>query len=166
MIIFDASTLILLARTDILELFINNAKMTAAMPEAVKQETCSAPREETPFINSLMDQGKITVKNVKNRKQIQKLMTDFCIDPGETEAIMLALNEEGGIVATDDRNAIRACKMLNIGFITAISVLIGLHEKGCISGDVALLKLEKLASIGRYSKAIIAEAKLNITGEQ
>jgi hypothetical protein len=166
MIIFDASTLILLARASVLELFISNAKTTAMMPEAVEKETCAAHREETPVITGLMEKGELTVKSVKNRKQIEKLMTDFCLDLGETEAIMLALKEEGGIVATDDRNAIRACKMLNISFITAISVLIGLHERGRILGDEVMLKLDKLASIGRYSKAIVADARLKIKGEQ
>lgn len=40
-----------------------------------------------------------------------KLMEDFNIDEGEAEALILAIQEKAIMVATDDRNAIRACKL-------------------------------------------------------
>lgn len=67
------------------------------------------------------------------------------------------------MVAADDRNAIRACRLLKIEFITAIAILIRAAEKELNKGE-AVLKLEKLETIGRYKKAIIADARKNIKG--
>ena len=54
--------------------------------------------------------------------------------------------------------------MLKIEFITAIAVLIRAFEKQLIDKNEALLKLQRLGYIGRYSKAIIADAERQIKG--
>lgn len=46
---------------------------------------------------------------------VRKLMDDFSIDVGEAEALTLALNKKDAMIATDDRNAIRASKLLKRG---------------------------------------------------
>ncbi len=58
---------------------------------------------------------------VKNKRQIKKLMDDFNIDSGEAEALILGIQEDTGVVPTDDRNVIKTCKMLKLYFITAIA---------------------------------------------
>jgi predicted nucleic acid-binding protein len=115
-------------------------------------------KEETPFIEKLLDQRTIITKQVNDEAAIQKLMKDFTIDRGETEVIFLAHCEGNAIVATDDRNAIRACRMLNLGYITALSIVISLCEHGAISREEAILKLEQLQRIGRFSKSIMEDA--------
>jgi len=95
---------------------------------------------------------------------MNKLKEDFNIDAGEAEALTLAIQEKANMVATDDRNAIRACKLLNIDFVTAIAVLIRAVEKALISKDEAIIKLQKLQSVGRYSKEIINNAVKQIKG--
>lgn len=164
MVIFDASTLILLARTEALEAFISNFPGRVYMPEKVKEEVLIKHSAETLQVTALIDSGSIGVLTVHDRKLLQKLKDDFSIDSGEAEAIVLAIEKKGAVVATDDRNAIRACKLLKIDFITALAVLIRATEKGLFSTSEALLKLEHLASIGRYSKAIIADAGRQIKG--
>ncbi|MBI3754550.1 MAG: hypothetical protein HY265_00070 [Deltaproteobacteria bacterium] len=62
------------------------------------------------------------------------------------------------MLATDDRNAIRACKILKLEFITAIAVLIRAFEKNLIDRDEVVVKLQKLKSVGRYSRTIIEDA--------
>ena len=91
-------------------------------------------------------------------------MDDFNIDTGEAEAIILALQEKVSIIATDDRNAIRACKILKIEFTTAIAVLIRAFEKKLIDKDEALIKLRKLELVARYSRAIVEDARKRIEG--
>jgi predicted nucleic acid-binding protein len=59
----------------------------------------------------LINEKKIQVLKVKNAKAVMKLMEDFNIDEGEAEALILAIQEKAIMVATDDRNAIRACKL-------------------------------------------------------
>lgn len=58
----------------------------------------------------------------------------------------------------------RACKILKLDFITAVAVLIRAVEKGLIEKDEGLAKLQKLQSVGRYSKAIIENAEQQIQG--
>jgi hypothetical protein len=68
------------------------------------------------------------------------------------------------IVATDDRNAIRACRMLGLGYITALSIVISLCEQGALFQPEAILKLEQLQRIGRFSKRIMEDAVATLKG--
>lgn len=164
MIIFDASTLILLAKIDLLELFISNFQGKVLVPESVALEVGQAGYEDSPLILKLIENKKISILKTKNKRQSDKLMLDFNIDQGEAETISLAVQENMHFIATDDRNAIRACKMLKIEFITAMAILIRAFEKQLIDKNEALLKLQKLKYIGRYSKAIIVDAEKRIKG--
>lgn len=164
MIVFDSSTIILLAKIDVLDLFISNFNGRVSIPEKVRAEVCRKGREETPLIENLINDQKISVLKTKNRRNKSKIMEDFNIDEGEAESLMLAIQEGAHLIATDDRNAIRACKLLKIDFVTAIAFLIRAFEKGLISRDEALIKLKKLHSIGRYRDEIIDDALTKIKG--
>jgi predicted nucleic acid-binding protein len=164
MVIFDSSSLILLARCGLLELFVGRVKRQIIIPLAVRDETLQPGKEETPFIERLVVQRIIITEQVNDEAGIQKLVKDFAIDRGEAEAILLAHRTGNAIVATDDRNAIRACRMLSLGYITAISIVISLCEQGVLSLPEALLKLEHLQRIGRYSKRVMEDAVATLKG--
>ncbi len=164
MIVFDASTLILLAKIEALELFVANLEGEVLIPEIVSAEVLKEGKEEVPLIKALIDTKKIQISRLKDEKQTRKLMNDFNMAAGEAEAIVIALRKGSYVAATDDRNAIRACKMLRLEFITAIAVLIRAVEKRLISKEEAISKLKKLQSIGRYNKAIIEDAAKQIEG--
>lgn len=164
MIIFDSSTMILLAKIDLLELFISNLHSRVVIPEKVRSEICKENQEETPLIVKLTGDKKIEVLKARNINQIKKLMEDFNIGAGEAEVLTLAIREGASIVAMDDRNAIRASKILKIDFTTAIAILIRACEKNLIEKEEAIIKQEKLQSIGRYSRAIIEDATRQIKG--
>ncbi len=164
MIVLDASTLILLAKIEILETFALNFPEEVVIPLGVKEETCRKEAEETPLIDNLLRNNTIRVLKVKESKMVKRLMDDFHINGGEAEAVSLALQEKAPIVATDDRNAIRACKMLKIDFTTAIAILIRTCEKNLIDKSEAVIKLQKLEVFGRYSRAIMEDARERIEG--
>ena len=165
MIVFDASTLILLAKTDLLNLFIEDFNGKIAIPKKVRAEACVEGREERPLIESLINKGKIEVLTVRNPKQKIGLMQDFAIDEGEAETLLLAIQTEAKCIATDDRNAIRASKLLKIDFVSAIGFLLSAFERKRIDRNEALIKLQSLKRIARYSNAIIEDAKSKIKGE-
>ena len=125
---------------------------------------CSQARKKPRSLKKLLEQRTIITEQVSDEAAIQKLMKDFAIDRGETEAIFLAHCAGNAIVATDDRNAIRACRMLGLGYITALSIVISLCEHGALSQSEAILKLEQLQRIGRYSKRIMEEAVATLKG--
>ncbi|MCC7201627.1 MAG: hypothetical protein IT393_03035 [Nitrospirae bacterium] len=164
MIVFDASALILLARIEILELFLSNFQGKVLIPYSVKSEVLMKDKGGMPLIEELIRSKKIQVLSIKGGIRIEKVMSDFNIGKGEAEAICLALENDVSVVATDDRNAMRACKMLHLEFITAITVLIRAFEKGLIDRDEALIKLQRLSKISRYSRVIIEDAKKKMKG--
>ena len=164
MMILDASTLILLAKIEILETFVLNYPEKVLMPEKVREEACLKKTEEAALIEKLIRSNRIHVVRAKNTKLINRLMEDFHINGGEAEAVTLALQEKASMVATDDKNAIRACKILKIDFTTAIAILIRTFEKNLLDQDETLIKMQKLGSIARYSRTIIEDAIKRIEG--
>lgn len=164
MLIFDASALILLARIDLLNLFLSSFGDTVVIPEHVASEVTIPGKEEAEVINRYIEAHTISVMKVRNAALVKKLANDFSIDAGEAEALTLAVENKAGIVATDDRNAIRACKILKLDFVTAVSFLVRAVEKGVLSKDEGISKLKRLHSIGRYGKTIIDEAMRQIQG--
>lgn len=157
--------MILTAKTDILELFISNFGRRVIIPEGVRAEVVTAGEIETPLIVKLIEKGAIEVWKAKNIGYTKKFRKDFNIGLGEAEALSLAIQEGINLIATDDRNAIRACKMLGLDFVTAIAILIRIFQKGLLDQDEARFKLEKIQSFGRYSRIIIEDALKQIKGE-
>src|SRR3990167_8060676 len=100
MIVFDSSTLILLAKIDILKLFILNFHGRVLIPEKVRLEVSAGGGEERLLMVKLIEDNIIKVAKVKNSRQIKKLMEDFNIDAGEAEALTLAIQEKANMVAT------------------------------------------------------------------
>jgi predicted nucleic acid-binding protein len=165
MIFLDASTLILLAKIEMLEIFLTDLEGKVGIPEKVKEEVFQGSKSEGPLIAKLIRDRKIEVLKPKDKKLALRLMEDFNIDEGEAEVLTLAIQKPASLVATDDKNAIRACKIMKLNFTTAIAVLIRACEKGLIQTDEAFAKLTKLQSFARYSKTIIETAKNQIGGD-
>lgn len=157
MIVLDASTAILLAKAELLDTFVEEAELTVAMPRDVQEECRGRDSLDARLIARAIEEKRIAVKAVE-RRAMQRLMGDFGLGRGEAAAIALAA-PKGALLATDDRRAIHACKVLKIPFTTAISVLTRMREKGLVSRGEALEKLNRLARDGRYKKEIIAAAR-------
>jgi predicted nucleic acid-binding protein len=164
MILFDASTLILLAKIEMLEIFLTDLDRKVAIPEKVNEEVFEGSSPEGPLIAKLIQDRRIDVLKTKDRKLVLRLMEDFNIDEGEAETLTLAVQKKASLVVTDDKNAIRACKIMKLDFTTAIAILVRACEKGLIQADEAFAKLKKLQSFARYNKAIIETARNQIEG--
>jgi predicted nucleic acid-binding protein len=160
MIVFDASTLILLAKAELLDRFLAASGVEAVMPREVARETCEAkPSFDALLIRRLIDEKKIKVETLRDRTLFEKLRRDLRLGAGEAEAIALAVARKAWIVATDDRCAIGACKLARMPFTTALSLLVRMCEKRVVDKAEALLKLTILERAGRYKKSMIAEAR-------
>lgn len=166
MIVFDASTLILLSKAELLDLFLANTKLAVVIPGEVEKECCGSKKAlDALIIQRAVDESRIEVVAVKNRKLVAKLEADFSLGRGEAEAIALALNEKARVLAIDDKNGINACKLLGVAFTTAVGILIRSREKGLLEGAAALARLELLAKYGRYKNSIIEDARLKLEAE-
>jgi predicted nucleic acid-binding protein len=160
MIVFDASTLILIAKAELLGSFLTGIELEAAIPVEVEKECCGVKRSlDALLIKKALDELRIKVIAAKNRKLVVKLQGDFGLGRGEAEAIVLALSEKADVLGIDDKNGINACKLLGIAFTTAIGILVRSREKGLLTGSEALAKLATLAKHGRYKESILEDAR-------
>ena len=114
------------------------------------------------FIRKALDESRIKVRGVRNRKLVAKLEEDFSMGRGESEAIALTLQEKALLVGIDDKNGMNACRLTGIPFTTAIGILVRSREKGLIDRNEALIKLSALAKYGWYGSAILEDAKLRL----
>jgi predicted nucleic acid-binding protein len=163
MIIFDSSTLILTAKIELLDAFLKNIGMEIAIPRAVEDECCGGKKTlDALMIRKAIDNSRIKVRSVRNRKLVAKLEEDFSLGRGESESIALALQERALLVSIDDKNGINACKLAGIPFTTVVGILIRSCQKGLLVRADALAKLSALAKYGWYRNAILEDAKLQL----
>ena len=163
MIVFDSSTLILLAKIGLIEAVVSGYKGIILITETVMAEITAKETFDGLLIKKLVEAGKIKVK-ITTGNEIIKLMNDFNINRGEAETIAAALKNPESLVATDDKNAIKACKLIGLPFATTIDFLLKMQKKGLLSKEQVLILLEKLSNFGRYSSEIVENAKSKITG--
>jgi predicted nucleic acid-binding protein len=160
MIVFDASTLILITKIELLGVFLEEIGMEVAIPKEIESECCgNKAMLDALMIQKALDESKIKVRGVKNKKLVTKLQLDFNMGKGEAEAITLALEKKALLVGIDDKNGINACKLLNLPFTTAIGILVRSHEKSLIDCNTAIAKLGILARHGRYKNSILEDAR-------
>jgi len=112
MIVFDSSTLILLAKSELLDLFIENFKSEIIIAKSVEKECCIKKTFDSLIIGRRIEEGKIDVLGVKDSR---KLQDDFNMGEGEADSIILAM-KNNCLLATDDKKAIIACKILRVPF--------------------------------------------------
>jgi predicted nucleic acid-binding protein len=100
MFIFDASTLILIAKTETLDPFLRDVGLDVAIPLEVEKECCSVKKSlDALMIRKALDESRIRVIAVKNRKLVTKIQEDFGLGRGEAEAVVLALAEKARVVS-------------------------------------------------------------------
>ena len=163
MIVFDASTLILIAKAELLDLFLAHVKLPVAIPSEVQRECCGSKKGlDAIMIQRALDESRIVALAVRNRRLVAKLQADFTLGKGEAEAIALALKENAELLGIDDKNGINACKLLGVAFTTAVGILIRSREKGLLEDSDALVKPALLARHGRYKNSIVEDARLKL----
>lgn len=160
-VVFDASTLILLAKTELLRELAGEIKIIIS--EKVKAECLAKEGIDAKLIATLIKEKKIEIKKTGNTEIIKNIQRDFRIDAGEAEALLMARKMECPL-AVDDGPTIKACKVLGQQFITAIHFLLNLALNNKLQLPIALAKLEKLSVYGRYSKRIIEDATNRLKG--
>ncbi len=160
MIVFDASTLILIAKIELLTPFFSGMELQVAIPTEVERECCGVKKTlDALTIQKALEESRIQVMAVKNHKLTAKLQADFSLGKGEAEAIALAMREKAQLLGIDDKNGINALKLLGIPFTTAVGILVRSRQKGLLDRSDALAKLTALAEYGRYKNSIVEDAR-------
>jgi hypothetical protein len=77
MIVLDASTLILITKIELLDIFLQGVHMEVAVPAEVARECCSAKKTlDALMIQKAIDASGIKVRPVKSKKLVAKLASD------------------------------------------------------------------------------------------
>ena len=164
MIIFDASTLILLAKADLLDAVLGSGIGTVLIPTEVEAECGARESLDALLIGQAIREQRIIVRRLALRKLCDRIRADCALGKGEAAAIALAVAAKAGIVGIDDQHGINACKLLKVPFTTAIGILIVLREKQLIDRQRAISTLDTLARHGRYKAKIIQDARAQLEG--
>ena len=164
MISCDASTLILLAKSDLLKETLLDFEII--ITEIVRKECTVKDTFDSKLIQTLISSEKIRVEKGSSKKEIDRIMKDFNINAGEASALLLAKKKQIPL-ATDDGLTIKASKLLGIPFLTAIHFVVHIFERGIIADrEMALVKIENVATFGRYNHRIVESAISRIKGEK
>ncbi|HTR66222.1 MAG TPA: hypothetical protein VMH85_10645, partial [Terriglobales bacterium] len=83
MFVFDASSLILITKAEILDLFLADIGVQVAIPGEVAKESCGAKQSfDSLMIQKALDESRIKVIAVKNRKMVERLVADLGLGLG------------------------------------------------------------------------------------
>jgi predicted nucleic acid-binding protein len=104
-IVFDSSTLILLAKAELLRMVVGRS--TVPIPSRVRAECLVKDSFDAILIGELVKEGKVTVEKVDADKATEKLMADFRLARGEAESLYLAMMKRC-LLAVDDGVDIKA----------------------------------------------------------
>lgn len=159
-LVADASSLILLAKTGVLFRLVEHA--VVLVPRAVYAEVCGAEHmhlfADAELVAALTKRGKLHVREVRELSPVP-----LALGRGEHEAVSLFLQERADAVLTDDGRAIRTCRLLGIPYLTSPGAVVELFLRGDLTAAEARLALEKLSVFGRYAPDVIAAALLSLT---
>src|SRR3989344_8808016 len=154
MLISNTSTLVLLAKVDALLPFFEIAPQIS-IPQEVHIETIANPDSlDCKLIQRLIDEEKITIAPARPER-VQWARENFRLHPGEAAAYALFDKSEHAAILTDDGELIKLCKLEQIPFLCALSVIIRLYEKKMLTRQEALDKLQLLQKIGRYAREVM-----------
>ena len=166
-IISDASTLILLQKIILLDKLVKNFEFIISQ-EIYNEAVIKGKKiksKDSYSIESKINSGIIKVKKVKDRKRVNQIIDEFSLEKGETEAIVLFLQENADILAIDDHKAINVCKIYKIPFITALTFVIAALDAKIIMKNEAKEMVRNLGIYGRYKDELVYKA-LNYAGEK
>jgi predicted nucleic acid-binding protein len=125
-IISDSSPLISLATIEKLNL-LDKLFTEIFVPCSVYEEVI---RENKPYSNEIKEFLNGRIKHVKNRVAVEVLLSD--IGKGESEAIILAIEEKSDYLLIDDLKARKLAKINGLEIIGTMGILLKGKKEGLI----------------------------------
>jgi len=127
-VVFDASTLILLAKVDLLQIMAR--KVEIHIPRIIENEALAKPDlYDAQLIARMIKEGAIRVSDAVASVGVKTIQKQFRLAEGEAAALWMAKDKKC-VLGIDDGPGIRAAKIMGVPFVTAVQVLVGLSEQG------------------------------------
>ena len=152
MLVSNSSTLILLAKSTVLSRFLEKTKCIT-ITETVYKEILAKDSFENLIIKKEIEKERIIIEAI-NAKFYANIVKQFKIEEGEASTFALCKSKKYNGILTDDKELIKLCRIEEVAFANALSILVRLYKEKLISKIEALEKLEKLQAYGRYSKEV------------
>lgn len=167
-IVSDASTLILLQKIMLLDILVK--KFRFIIPHEVYDEAVIKGKKikskDAYLIEDKVNKDIINVKKIKDKKGFNRIINEFGLGWGETEAIILYSQEKADILAIDDHRAINVCKIYQIPFMTALTFVVSSYNNKIINKNEAKEMIENLSIYGRYKNEMIYKALSYLGGKK
>jgi predicted nucleic acid-binding protein len=161
-IVMNSSTTILLAKTNLLRV-VDEQFEEVSISQQVFTESVDKPKQigydDAIITEREIKEGRIKVKSIRSEAIVKEMMRDFQMGRGEAETVALVLEEEIGLLATDDYQCMKAARALGIPFTQAITLIVSLFEASKITKEKALESIERLKEYGWYADWIIEDAR-------
>ncbi len=153
--LIDSSSAIILYKADFIEAHIKF--YNTIIPESVYTEISRNGYQGADFFRACRNNGTITVEQVfeDNNTCGMSLRELSRLGRGEHDTILLYLNGTAGFVVIDDKDGNAFCRDNGIQYINALLVPKIYYCSGIISEIECKTVVERIISIGRYSKSII-----------
>ena len=165
LVVSDSSTLILLAKSGLLDhalVYFSGI----AIPSEVDAEIAEGLRgghEDALLIRERIRQGKIRVVAATLESTL-RLQNEYGLGVGEAASIAAYLRLNADLFGVDDGKAIRVCRLLGVRFFTALSLSIHLSKTIPFPKGDAIACVGELEKHGRYTKDEILLALDEIGG--
>jgi predicted nucleic acid-binding protein len=138
-VIVDSSVLITLAASEQFHLLREFYSTIHIPPEVWNETATSAKTCGVQEVRQAKAEGWLVVQSPRDLKAVQAL--PFNLQPGETEALALALELSGSLLLVDDAQGRRAASFLGIAYTGTLGVLLRAKAEGKIPALRPLLEL-------------------------
>lgn len=152
MFVSNASTLIILAKSDALSLLLDYAKKIE-IPAIVYQEIAIKGSYDALLIKNEVKKKRIVLVDVDMR-QHTSMLAQFRLDEGEAAAYASYKQKKADGILTDDSELIKLCKIEGIPFTTAMAAIVKLFNNKRLTAGGALEKLDEVYKNGWYTKEL------------
>jgi predicted nucleic acid-binding protein len=161
-VVVDSSVLITLAAGEQFHL-LRDFYSTIHIPPGVWKETTAAPKTfGVQEVQRAKSDGWLVVQSPRDLAKVSAL--PFNLQPGETEALALALELSGSLLLVDDAQGRKAAAALGIAYTGTLGVLLRAKAEGKISALRPVLGLLATRTTFWLSPAV-ESAALKQTGE-
>lgn len=164
-VVFDSSSLILLAKITLLETFVKLFDK-GHIPKEVHEESVKRGKEkgmiDAKTIEDMIAQKMIDVRMVKNVKMVKELNESYNVESGEAESIVLSTELNSDLLVTEDERARKIAEKFKIRFTTCPDIILSLFKNKKINREKALNALNELQKFGWYKDWVIQEVKERI----
>jgi predicted nucleic acid-binding protein len=117
--------------------------------------------EDIIVIKGLIEKDKIKVKNIRNKKLMEKA-NSFNIFRGEAEALALYWQEKADLLATDDDNVRKKKLILNINLIGTPAIILKLFRSKSIDRKKFIQSINELRKIGWFHQAVLDKLLMEV----